>query len=547
MDEDLETVDELEIPAGDVTDEALEDLEGVDDGEGRGDAPTENKWAARRSLSEMLEEADEAAKPKPDAPKRPTADGEDEEDEEEEQPKPKDGQEPKKPESDAKPDADKAKGEKARYTVKGADGKSFEFRLEPGTSIQFKGDGRDVEVKSMDELVQLAQKGAAFDRKTTEQGQRIGALETRERTLADQLTATRTAAEQTLLAALFDEEKAEALRKALEPYRDPKFREGQEAIEREAQRKTKEKETEEQTVESKRTEFWQGVGSDIKAELAGGKFEHLTSDDAMEIATRFHAGYAQAFTSKFAELKAAGTPEATAHQQANSHAFSHFTEKNLRRVMRGLNAELAEERAAAADKAKATGAQHGKSTNESSAKAAADAHNKTGDRYRHHDRGRSVGDVQARLRRSGRCDPRRHAAHRAAQPHAEVQGRARWSLLQREARDRRQVANVGDGGMLPRPSRPKNKTGKSSLCHTYTVVAVGGQSVPLTEDTRNAFVSNLENQLEDGMTRVQNDLERQYNGDGLGILCTLLTVGARRVRRPEAVRPRRAPARARCS
>jgi hypothetical protein len=87
------------------------------------------------------------------------------------------------------------------------------------------------------------------------------------------------------------------------------------------------------------------------------------------------------------------------------------------------------------------------------------------------------------------------------------------------------VANVGDGGLLPRPSRPKNKSGKSTLTHTYTVVAVGGQSVPLTEDTRNAFVANLETQLEDGMTRVQNDLERQYNGDGLGILCTLLTVG----------------------
>ncbi|MFL5912770.1 MAG: phage major capsid protein [Gaiellaceae bacterium] len=88
------------------------------------------------------------------------------------------------------------------------------------------------------------------------------------------------------------------------------------------------------------------------------------------------------------------------------------------------------------------------------------------------------------------------------------------------------VANVGDGGLLPRPSRPKNKTGKSTLVHTYTVVAVGGQSIPLTEDTRNAFVANLETQLEDGMTRVQNDLERQYNGDGLGILCTLSAVGA---------------------
>jgi hypothetical protein len=86
------------------------------------------------------------------------------------------------------------------------------------------------------------------------------------------------------------------------------------------------------------------------------------------------------------------------------------------------------------------------------------------------------------------------------------------------------VANVGDGQLLPRASRPQRKTGKSTLCHTYTVVAVGGQSVPLTKDNRNAFVSNLEEQFEDGMIRVKNDLERQYNGDGRGILCVILTV-----------------------
>lgn len=86
------------------------------------------------------------------------------------------------------------------------------------------------------------------------------------------------------------------------------------------------------------------------------------------------------------------------------------------------------------------------------------------------------------------------------------------------------VANVSDGGMLPRPSRPRGKKGKSTLCHTYTTVAVGGQSVALTKEKRNAFVSNLEEQLEDGMTRVQNDLERQYNSDGRGILGVVLTV-----------------------
>jgi hypothetical protein len=87
------------------------------------------------------------------------------------------------------------------------------------------------------------------------------------------------------------------------------------------------------------------------------------------------------------------------------------------------------------------------------------------------------------------------------------------------------VANVPDGKILPRATGPKRKQGKVGLAHTYTVVGVGGQSIPLTENTRNAFVSNLEDNLEDGMTRVKNDVERQYNGDGRGILAVLLTVG----------------------
>lgn len=86
------------------------------------------------------------------------------------------------------------------------------------------------------------------------------------------------------------------------------------------------------------------------------------------------------------------------------------------------------------------------------------------------------------------------------------------------------VANVPDAKLLPRASRPSRKQGHSTLTHSYTVIAVGGQSIPLTADTRNAFVSNLEDNLEDGLTRLRLDLERQYNGDGRGILCKLETV-----------------------
>jgi hypothetical protein len=85
------------------------------------------------------------------------------------------------------------------------------------------------------------------------------------------------------------------------------------------------------------------------------------------------------------------------------------------------------------------------------------------------------------------------------------------------------VANVGDAIKLPRATHPKRRQGKATIAHTYTVVAVGGQSIPLTEDNKQAFVANLEDQLDDAMTRVRNDVERQHNGDARGILCLILS------------------------
>jgi hypothetical protein len=399
--DDLDTTDALETPAAEGTTEALDDLEELDDDRGDADraAPTENKWAARRSLSEMLED-DDAEQAKQGKPAKqatpaksatrptvtPTAAGEGDDEALDEDDEDLDDAEQAKQGNKTTPDQGKKDGEgaaketsKPRYTVKGPDGKAFAFELTPGTAIQFKADGKDVEATSIDALVQLAQKGAAYDRKTTEQGHQIAQLRTRETELQTHLKTVRTTAEQTLLAALFDDEKAEALRKALAPYQDPEYRKGIEAQEQLAQREQADQQTETQQLEAQRTEFWQGVGADIRAELTSGKFEHLTDADAMDVATRFHQGYSQAYTAKFEALKAAGTPEAQAHAQANTHAFAHFTEKNLRRVMRGLNAELAEERTASGKKKPAGQGRdpNAKPADERSARAAADAHNKT--------------------------------------------------------------------------------------------------------------------------------------------------------------------------
>lgn len=88
------------------------------------------------------------------------------------------------------------------------------------------------------------------------------------------------------------------------------------------------------------------------------------------------------------------------------------------------------------------------------------------------------------------------------------------------------VANVPDGKLLPSASRPIRRQGKVGLAHTYTVVGIGGQSIPLTADTRNSFVANLKDQTTDAFARVKFDMERQYNGDGDGILCLLETVAS---------------------
>lgn len=86
------------------------------------------------------------------------------------------------------------------------------------------------------------------------------------------------------------------------------------------------------------------------------------------------------------------------------------------------------------------------------------------------------------------------------------------------------VANVPDAKLLPKPGSPKRKQGKVGLAHTYTVIAVGGQSIPLTEENRQAFVSNLQDNLDDGLIRVRNDIERQYHGTGDGVLCVVETI-----------------------
>lgn len=88
------------------------------------------------------------------------------------------------------------------------------------------------------------------------------------------------------------------------------------------------------------------------------------------------------------------------------------------------------------------------------------------------------------------------------------------------------VANVPDGKLLPTPAAPVRQAGSANPVHTYRTIAVGGQSIALTSEPRQAFVRNLADQMEDAMQTVSFDVERQLNGDGVGVLGLIETVAS---------------------
>lgn len=321
-DQDDELEDQDELVDGDD--------DSADDEEGEPARPA-NRWSARRSLSDHLEDedgedSDEAQDPTAtgDRPTKPAAQGE--------EPGARDRtQEQKAQESEAPVTT-------PRYTRLDAEGKPVtDPLLAKGQAIQFKGDGKIIRVASDDELIQLAQKGAAFDRKTSEQGTRIQELETRVDEVAQE-------ADQVLLRVLFGytkedgtkvtpREVREQLRPQLKRFLDPDYVQGQEALRREQARVEAAKQEQSAELEHKRTEFWTHVGEEIGGQLE--QHPHLTEDDAEEITSRFYAGYTRAF-----ERAIAG---GQSEDEAQRAAFSALSKANLHRVMRGLNAERAED------------------------------------------------------------------------------------------------------------------------------------------------------------------------------------------------------------
>lgn len=228
-----------------------------------------------------------------------------------------------------------------RYEVVDAEtGDKFKIDLPKGATIRFPGDGKVVEAKSFDEVIKLAQKGAAFDRVSSTAGQENAKL----RRQVGELVESQTADEDLLLKLVFGEledEELEKLQDELKAYRDPKAREGLKSLAREEERKATEEADGERAAQQAASDFWKSARGLIAGDL--NRFEFLDADDSREIETKFYGVYEAEFDRLLPEYeKQAAAQKLTkedAQAAADRDARKLLTEKTLRRVMKDLNSK----------------------------------------------------------------------------------------------------------------------------------------------------------------------------------------------------------------
>jgi hypothetical protein len=514
---------------GDATDHTVDDDDDLDDGD---DEPED----------EDLEDGEDSPRGRGTG-----ADADDDED----------GDEPKgdKPKKGAEAEGDDDDDDSPRYEVVDKEsGDAFKLDLPKGAVIRFAGDGKTIEATSFDDVIQLAQKGAAFDRVSSKAGQDIRGL----KSTVQEYEQAQEADTDLLLKLVFgeiDEDGLEKLQKELEPYRDPKAREGMKAlVEKEQNKKTETQRAEESAADAAR-EFWSATRSRIDTDLP--RFEYLDAEDATRHRVALLRDVHRRSRSTDARVREAGHETGALERGCSRRGRSGRSEGPDRKDAPQSDArserqvpEAGRQRprreSRVARQAGSGAAQQARRRKTATARSGAivagllvafgllhpaalfglpfigrHRSSRPGDVGRAGSHRHVQGSLPGRARRHSRRD----AAHRAARQDDEGRGRADTLTFNVKLQTGGAVANVGDGQKLPRPSRVSGRKGKTGLAHTYTVIAVGGQSIPLTKKTRNAFVSNLEEQLEDGMERVKFDLERQYNGDGRGILCLVETIG----------------------
>jgi hypothetical protein len=269
---------------------------------------------------------------------RGTAEDDDDLDDDEREREEPEGGEGRRAAAETDPDDD---DDDPRYEVVDAEsGDRFKVDLPKGAVIRFPGDGRVVEAKSFDEVIKLAQKGAAFDRVSSTQGQETAKL----RKAVAEYEESQESDTDLLLKLVFGEisdDDLEALQKELGPYRDPKAREGLRALADREERTKSAKADGERAAADANAKFWETARGNITADLS--RFEYLDEEDAPDIESRFY----EVYTSELARLtpeyerQAAqqGHSKEDAHAAADRDARKLLTEKTLRKVMRDLDAK----------------------------------------------------------------------------------------------------------------------------------------------------------------------------------------------------------------
>lgn len=324
--EEEEVVDELDDAEAEDSTEEDDSSDSSGSDAGSDDAEPVNRW---ESLSDRIS----ARLAKSDQAKEDTDDEDDDAD-------PDDDSDQGGEESEGeggnpgKQDAGKAEARgtgPTRYAISDGEGNAFDVDLPEGTKIVFKGDGKDVTVKSMDELVSYAQKGAAFDRISSSQGQRISELS---RSVSEMESARRED-EDLLIQIVTNPKVFQAVRKELAPYADPNFRAGQDARRELEKTKAQQQQAAEAEGAGAVESFWGEVDQTIDAQL--GEFSFLDAGDKQDVIAEFYRGYEEAFAALVQQYGSAGA----GLTRAQNEAALELNPDNLRAAMQRIEARYA--------------------------------------------------------------------------------------------------------------------------------------------------------------------------------------------------------------
>lgn len=339
-----ETPDDLtQTPQGQGQDGGVDVVELAEKAEG-------NAWERMtRGIAKEFSTAKGDAK---DAPKDPAADAKDGEATDEkdgEKPadkagekgdKPKDGTEGTDKESETPKDGTKGQ----RYVLVGADGKPVTDGIQwpEGAKMRFAVDGKPVTVKSPDQLVTMAQRGALFDKEQARSARLSRDLDS----ASERVQKVNQVSQDVLLAALFgtDERSAEEIRDALaaelEPFRDPRYRDGQEALRKQAESEAAEETASTEEAAERTSAIWSHA--DTVFEDALPEFPYLEPGDVTTAKSVLHQRYVQTYNAAVEKL----APQAKAEKwsgkkygaTAEEIASQELSIENLKAVMQDLNA-----------------------------------------------------------------------------------------------------------------------------------------------------------------------------------------------------------------